>query len=56
MYDVTVPRPDGRQGPTIRGLTYAQKYALMNALKHYNIKPLVKTIEREMIYNGKKAL
>lgn len=42
QYDVKVYRPDGREGPTVRGLMYAQHHALIDALNLYNIKHSVK--------------
>jgi len=44
MYDIIIYKSDGRQGPTIRGLSYTQMHALVSGLGHYNIKPLVKTV------------
>jgi len=42
QYDIKVYRPDGREGPTVRELTYAQQHALTDALNLYNIKHSVK--------------
>ena len=37
-YDIKMYNKDGREGPTVRGVTFAQMLALTQTLKHYNIK------------------
>ena len=44
-YDVKIYKKDGQEGPTVRGLTYGQQYALLIALDEYNIKHAVKTVK-----------
>ena len=41
-YDIKIYKPDGREGPTIRGLTYTQQWALGGALTLYNIQYSIK--------------
>lgn len=43
-YDIKIYKKDGREGPTVRGLTYGQAHALIVALNEYKIKHLVKEI------------
>lgn len=41
LYDVKIYKPDGREGPTVRGLTYGQAYALVTGLKNCFVKSKV---------------
>jgi len=45
VYDIKMYNKDGREGPTVRGLTYGQRYALIGILKEHNIKYTVKTVK-----------
>ena len=41
-YDVKIYKKDGREGPTVRGLTYCQRFTLEIALEEHDIKHTVK--------------
>jgi hypothetical protein len=43
-YDVKIYRPDGREGPTVRGLTRGQAHVLVEGLNLWTIKSLTKEI------------
>lgn len=46
-YDVKIYQVNGREGQTVRGLTYGQKYALITALDEHNITHIVKEVKNE---------
>lgn len=48
VYDIKIYRySTGHEGPTVRGLTYAQKEALVNGLNQWFVNYTVKTINKK---------
>jgi len=45
-YDVKIYNIDGREGPTVRGLTFAQMLALTEGLNNYNVQHLTIAYEK----------
>ncbi len=44
-YDIKIYRKNGREGRTVRGLTYAQKTALVGSLNEYGVNHIVKPVK-----------
>ena len=44
-YDIKLYKKDGREGSTVRGLTFGQAHTLIVTLNEYKIKHIVKEIK-----------
>ena len=46
LYNVRIYNVDGREGPTVRGLTFAQMLALTEGLDNHNVQHLIISYEK----------